>query len=201
MHCYYHNNEKAIISCENCNLNLCIECHHSEHKELCWVCGLEKREGIAIPKNGKVFKKDRQFLNMLIISTLLSAIFAFIGHIYFQIIFYNDSYLKDSSIYLITLALTLIYSIPVILLCKNKYWFVSFVILILYFLFTLLFIPLFSGFLPKEDNPGAGILIILIQGSNIISILLGLVLGHIVNLIRYLRMKFNEELNVLERDH
>lgn len=111
-----------------------------------------------------------------IYSISLSFIFGIVVEIQFYSIYYNDQLLNkiDWLIYIFSV----IYSIPVFLIYKDKYWYISTLILFFTPIFWLLDSFIFGRVFPiRMDDLGGGLLGIFLLGINLIVILMGLILG------------------------
>ncbi|AFH60642.1 hypothetical protein B2K_07900 [Paenibacillus mucilaginosus K02] len=128
----------------------------------------------------------------LIWATLLSAIYALIGEILFQIFYYHDDLLNLYVWFIIMLSI--FYTLPVVNFFNNRYWYSIFVMLFFYFIFAILFLFIFGELFPiTDDNPAGGILLIMIQCINFISIVIGITFGLLINLILHYRSRWLTE--------
>lgn len=115
---------------------------------------------------------------------LISALYAVIGEIIFQLFYYHDDLLNhyDWMIYL----LSLMYTVPVVLFFRDRYWYFGIFLLLFYVIFSFIFLFPFAVLIPlPDDNPAGGILAILVHGINVFCMVLGLVLGFLTNVLLY----------------
>lgn len=122
---------------------------------------------------------------------LLGALYAIIGEIIFQILYYHD-YLLNHYDWFITLS-SIMYTLPVLLFFRNCYWYFSICILLFYVIFSFIFSSPFSALFPlPDDNPAGGLLFIMMHGINAICIVIGVILGLVVNVTLYYWSKLGD---------
>ncbi|KRE92172.1 hypothetical protein ASG89_33520 [Paenibacillus sp. Soil766] len=135
--------------------------------------------------------KTKTAKSSLIWVILLSALYAIIGEIIFLLFYYHDYLLKHDESFMILLSI--IYIIPVVLYFRSRYWYYSLFILLFYIVFSIVFLFLFSALFPlPDDNPAGGILAIIVHGINIISIVIGVFFGLLINLSLYYWLKLDD---------
>jgi hypothetical protein len=123
---------------------------------------------------------------------VLSALYAIIGEIIFQIMYYRDQLL--GYLHWFVILLSAVYISPIVALFRNRFWYVSVLISFIYFVFVVIFLLVFAAHFPiPDDNTASGILMLMVQGMNIISIILGISCGLLVNLTIHNWTNFQKE--------
>ncbi|TQR41118.1 hypothetical protein [Paenibacillus popilliae] len=131
------------------------------------------------------------FKNIFISLILISALFSIIGDVFFYLFYYND--FSPEVLYYFIAVLSMGYTVPIVLYYRNKFWYMSFLILGFYVVFSFVLAFICGILFPvAKGDLGAGILLLLIQGSNLFSIGIGILLGLLINLIQHLRRICNE---------
>lgn len=125
---------------------------------------------------------------------LLSALYAIIGEIIFQIFYYHDYLLNHYDWFMILFSI--IYTLPVVLFFRNRYWYFSIFIPIFYVIFSFIFLFPYSALFPlPDDNPAGGVLAILMHGINVFCIIIGVILGLLINVSLYYWSKIDDARN------
>ena len=120
----------------------------------------------------------------IIYSIFLGVLFALIGEGIFYLIYHNDQLLDLANLIIYTLVI--VYSIPIFILFKGKQWFWSILIVIEYPVLSIILAMIFGKAFPIEEGDlGAGILGLITMGINGISIISGIILGHILRFLYY----------------
>jgi len=135
--------------------------------------------------------KKQTALSSFIRAILLGALYAIIGEIIFQTLYYHD-YLLNHYDWFIILS-SIMYTLPVVLFFRNCYWYFSRCILLFYGIFSFIFLFPFSALFPlPDDNPAGGLLFIMMHGINVICIVIGVILGLIINVTLYYWSKLGD---------
>ncbi len=137
-------------------------------------------------------KIKRQTANSSFIRVVLfSALYAIFGEIIFQIFYYHDYLLNNYHWWLISLSI--MYTFPVVLFFRSRYWYFIIVMLPLYVIFSMILLfPSGALFPLPDDNPAGGILAFMIHGINLTSISIGGILGLLINVSLYYWSKLND---------
>lgn len=134
------------------------------------------------------------FKNIFKSLILISALFSIIGEVFFYLFYlfyYND--FSPEAYYCFIAVLSMGYTVPIVMYYRNKYWYMSFLILGFYVVFSFVLAFICGSLFPvAEGDLGAGFLFLLTQGSNLFCIGIGILLGLLINLIQHVRGMFLE---------
>ncbi|RXZ77460.1 hypothetical protein EBB07_31345 [Paenibacillaceae bacterium] len=119
----------------------------------------------------------------VLVMVVLSILYALFGEVIYYFAYTNDAVAEKFNI--LTCLLIILYTLPVVLLFRNKYWALYLLVIVLSPFFSILFLLLFGGFTPvKEDDMGVGFLYILVwiiqEFCMIVSALLGLIINFFI---------------------
>ncbi|SEF94279.1 hypothetical protein [Paenibacillus sp. UNC499MF] len=137
-----------------------------------------------------VKKWNCTFFGTLRLTLLLSVLHGAGGELLFVCVYKYSAVME--SLGLAVAVLTILYALPVVAWFRTKYWAVLVFLLVLSPLGCLLF--LFIGgllFPAAEDDLGAGILWFITTGINLLSVVLGTLLGGLTNLMLRSRRMLN----------
>jgi len=135
-------------------------------------------------------KWNSTFFGMLLLTLLLSFLHGAGGELLFLSAYKYSEILENSGIALA--ALTILYALPVFAWFRTKYWAALAFLLVLSPLGSLLFLFIGGLFFPvAEGDLGAGILWFITTGINLLSIVLGTLLGGSTNLMLHSRRMLN----------
>lgn len=136
--------------------------------------------------------KHRSFRRSMLFVVLLSVIYAIIGNTFYSIA--NRYSAVIDMAYTISILLTVLQAVPVVLWFRNKYWYFPLFIPVLWVPMAVIASFLFSSIFPaSEDEIGGGILMVFIYGLNLGTIVIGVLLGIVVNAAYAAWGKFRRE--------
>jgi len=126
-------------------------------------------------------KKNSKYI---IYSILLGVLFSLFGEGIFYLLYYNDHILSLAN--WLIYSLVIVYSTPIFILFKGRQWLWSILIVIVYPVVSIFFAIIFGKAFPIEDGDLAGgVLGLITIGINGLSIIFGIILGHIFRFLYY----------------
>ncbi|WP_068774273.1 hypothetical protein [Paenibacillus sp. FJAT-26967] len=126
---------------------------------------------------------------ILLITVVLSIFQALVGESLIYAAYFNDQGFLDQTNKVMA-ALIIFYVIPVVFLFKLKFLYVLLGLIVLTPLFSILFLILCGMLFPiMDENPGLGILVILILSINLVSVGIGTIIGVFIHVLLYYKRK------------
>jgi hypothetical protein len=120
---------------------------------------------------------------------LLSAAYALAGNAFLYSAYFNNDVMKWS--YIISTFMVIGYAIPIVVLFRNRHWYFPPFIFLFWIPFSVLFALLFGKALPlADDDYGFALLIVYFLILNVFVIVLGILLGMVINACWMLWSKF-----------
>ncbi|WP_028608336.1 hypothetical protein [Paenibacillus harenae] len=140
----------------------------------------------------EVSKEQALFRRSLRHVFLLSALYALAGNAFLYASYYNSRIVDWS--YLISAIMIAAFAVPVVLLFRNRHWYIPVFIILFWIPFSVLFAFLLSRVLPMTGDPyDFGLLLVYYLILNVIAIVLGIALGMIVNALWLLWSKLKKK--------
>lgn len=120
---------------------------------------------------------------------LLSAVYALAGNAFLYSAYFINAVIEWS--YIICTVMVIGYAIPVVKLFRNRHWYFPAFIFLFWVPFSVLFAFLIGKVLPlTDDDYGFGLLLVYFLILNVIVIVLGIILGMVINACWMLWSKF-----------